>query len=37
VFGHVVDGMDILRRMEAAGTESGKPSKRVAIEDCGQL
>jgi cyclophilin family peptidyl-prolyl cis-trans isomerase len=37
VFGSVVDGMDVVDRMEAVGSESGKTSKKVTIEDCGQL
>jgi len=37
VFGKVVEGMDILKKMEAVGSQSGKTSKDVAIADCGQL
>jgi len=37
VFGKVVDGMDIVRAMEAVGSQSGKTSKTVTISDCGQL
>lgn len=37
VFGSVVDGMDVVRRMEAVGSDSGKTAKPVAISDCGQL
>jgi len=37
VFGSVVEGMDIVRQIEAAGTSSGKPVKPVKIVDCGQL
>lgn len=29
--------MQIVRRMEACGTRSGKPSKSVVIADCGEL
>ena len=36
VFGKVVEGMDVVRKMEAVGTESGKASKKVVIADCGQ-
>ena len=37
VFGRVVDGMDIVRNMEAVGSSAGKTSKPVVIVDCGQL
>ena len=37
VFGKVVSGMDVVRAMEAVGTESGRTRKRVIIEDSGQV
>ncbi|XP_059154112.1 peptidyl-prolyl cis-trans isomerase-like [Physella acuta] len=37
VFGKVVEGMDVVRKMEACGDDSGKPSSKIAIADCGQL
>lgn len=37
VFGEVIDGMDIVRQMEACGTKDGKPSKQVEIVDCGEV
>ncbi|KAJ8611399.1 hypothetical protein CTAYLR_006497 [Chrysophaeum taylorii] len=37
VFGHVVDGLDVLRKIEAAGTRSGRPKAEVLIVDCGCL
>lgn len=37
VFGRVVEGMDVVKAMEAVGTQSGKPAKPVVIADCGQL
>ncbi|RJP56565.1 MAG: peptidylprolyl isomerase [Deltaproteobacteria bacterium] len=37
VFGTVTDGMDVVKRIEALGSPSGKPSKQVNIRDCGQL
>lgn len=37
VFGHVVSGMDIVRRIEDCGTASGKPLQRVSIHDCGEV
>ena len=35
VFGLVVRGMDVVKKVEAAGSKSGKPSAAVVIEDCG--
>ncbi|NOY82581.1 MAG: peptidylprolyl isomerase [Kiritimatiellaeota bacterium] len=32
IFGKVTDGMDVLREIEAVGTESGKPKERVAFD-----
>ena len=37
VFGHVVEGMDVVRKMEGVGTQSGKTSRPVVISDCGEL
>ncbi|XP_034944337.1 peptidyl-prolyl cis-trans isomerase-like [Chelonus insularis] len=37
VFGKVVEGMDVVRRLESYGSQSGKTSKKVMIADCGQL
>jgi len=37
VFGKVVEGLDIVRKMEAVGSNDGKTSVKVAISDCGQL
>ncbi|KAK4524419.1 hypothetical protein GAYE_SCF03G2320 [Galdieria yellowstonensis] len=37
VFGKVVEGTDIVKAMEAVGTQSGAPKKEVKITDCGQL
>lgn len=37
VFGRVVEGQDIVKKMEAAGTQSGKPTKKIVIANCGQL
>mmetsp|Transcript_61964 Transcript_61964/g.130850 ORF Transcript_61964/g.130850 Transcript_61964/m.130850 type:complete len:171 (-) Transcript_61964:263-775(-) len=36
VFGSVVDGMDVVKKMEAVGSGSGATSKPVIIADCGQ-
>jgi len=37
VFGAVVEGLDIVKKMETFGTQSGKTNKRISISDCGQL
>ena len=37
VFGHVIEGMDVVRKMEKVGTQSGKTSRPVVIDDCGEL
>ncbi|KCV69930.1 hypothetical protein H696_03396 [Fonticula alba] len=37
VFGHVTAGLDLVRRVEACGTASGRPTKRVTIVNSGRL
>ncbi|TDG49734.1 hypothetical protein AWZ03_003972 [Drosophila navojoa] len=37
VFGKVIDGMEVIRKIESMGSNSGKTSKRIIIEDCGDL
>ena len=37
VFGHVVEGMDIVKEIESVGSASGKPSRQVMIADAGEL
>ena len=37
VFGEVLEGMDVVKKIEGAGTGSGKPSKTVVIVDSGEL
>ncbi|KAI3831844.1 hypothetical protein MKX03_022216 [Papaver bracteatum] len=37
VFGHVVEGMEVVRAIEKVGSAPGKCSKPVVIADCGQL
>jgi len=36
VFGKVVEGMEVVRSIEAVGSQSGQTSKAVVISDCGQ-
>ncbi|XP_022156642.1 peptidyl-prolyl cis-trans isomerase CYP19-3 [Momordica charantia] len=37
VFGKVVDGYNVVQEMEKVGSDSGKTSETVVIEDCGQV
>jgi peptidylprolyl isomerase len=37
VFGKVVEGMDVVRAMEAQGSRSGQPQTEVMLEACRQL
>lgn len=37
VLGKVVEGMDVVRKIESFGSRSGKTAKKVLIDDCGQL
>lgn len=37
VFGRVLDGMDVLSKVEAVGSSSGTPQKKVIIAESGEL
>lgn len=37
VFGEVVEGMDVVKTIEKAGSSSGRTSAEVLIADCGQV
>merc|ERR1711881_693937 len=37
VFGNVTQGMEVVKAIEALGSDSGKTAKTVVINDCGQL
>merc|ERR1712187_524750 len=37
VFGKVIDGMDVVKAVEAVGSQSGKTSKKVTIADSGEI
>jgi peptidyl-prolyl isomerase F (cyclophilin D) len=37
VFGKVVEGMDVLKKMEQLGSQSGATKAKVVIADCGEI
>lgn len=37
VFGHVISGMDVVKRMERCGSKSGAVSEKVTISACGEV
>nr|XP_023026990.1 peptidyl-prolyl cis-trans isomerase-like [Leptinotarsa decemlineata] len=37
VFGAVVEGTDIVRKIEALGSQSEKTSKKIVVADCRQM
>uniref|UniRef100_H2Z0T2 Peptidyl-prolyl cis-trans isomerase E n=1 Tax=Ciona savignyi TaxID=51511 RepID=H2Z0T2_CIOSA len=37
VFGHVKEGFEVLKKVEAIGSKDGKPRQKVVISDCGEL
>jgi peptidylprolyl isomerase len=37
VFGKVIEGLPLLKTLEAAGTQSGRPKQTIVISDCGVL
>eukprot|EP01097_Dermamoeba_algensis_P007122 TRINITY_DN4475_c0_g1_i1.p1 TRINITY_DN4475_c0_g1~~TRINITY_DN4475_c0_g1_i1.p1 ORF type:complete len:199 (-),score=64.13 TRINITY_DN4475_c0_g1_i1:55-651(-) len=37
VFGEVIDGLDVVKKVEAQGSRSGQPAKTVSIRDSGEL
>ena len=37
VFGLVAGGMDVVKKIESYGSQSGKMSKKIIITNCGQL
>ena len=36
VFGQVVEGMEVVKKIESYGSPSGKTYKKIAVADCGQ-
>jgi peptidyl-prolyl isomerase F (cyclophilin D) len=37
VFGSVIDGMKVVKRIEDLGSRGGETSKIIEIEDCGEV
>uniref|UniRef100_A0A0E9REX9 Peptidyl-prolyl cis-trans isomerase n=1 Tax=Anguilla anguilla TaxID=7936 RepID=A0A0E9REX9_ANGAN len=37
VFGTVVEGLDVVKKVEAYGSSSGKTSAKIVVTDCGEL
>merc|ERR1711915_715937 len=37
VFGSVVDGMEVIKKVESYGSRSGRTSKKIEVSDCGEL
>lgn len=37
VFGRVIEGMDVVKRIEEMGTRNGRPKIKVTIVNCGQM
>lgn len=37
VFGHVISGQDVVRKMEKCGSKSGTPTAKIIIQSCGEL
>lgn len=37
VFGEVIDGMDLVKKIETYGSKTGEPTARIVITTCGQV
>ncbi|CAM9593094.1 unnamed protein product [Lampetra fluviatilis] len=37
VFGKVINGLDVIKKVEGYGASSGKTSKKIVVADCGEL
>ena len=37
VFGRVIEGMDLVKKIESFGSRSGRTRKEIKIVDCGEI
>ena len=37
VFGKIAEGMDVITKIESYGSQSGNTSKKIIVDDCGEL
>ena len=37
VFGSIVEGMDIIKKVESFGSRSGKTTSKIVVDDCGEV
>ncbi|MGV3484059.1 MAG: peptidylprolyl isomerase [Planctomycetaceae bacterium] len=37
IFGRVLEGMDVVKKVESYGSDSGRTRARISIRDCGEL
>ena len=37
VFGKVVEGLDVVKKIESFGSRSGRTSKKIVIDNCGEV
>lgn len=37
VFGKVIDGLDVVDKIESVGSQSGRTAKQVIIAECGEI
>lgn len=37
VFGQVIEGMDVVKKIESYGSQSGKTSRKIIISNCGVI
>jgi cyclophilin family peptidyl-prolyl cis-trans isomerase len=37
IFGRVIEGMDLVKKIESYGSDSGQTRARISIRDCGEV
>lgn len=37
VFGTVIEGMDVVKKIEAHGTDTGETKRKIVVANCGEL